>query len=147
VGDYQKKRGKQKPDIIPTDKSNAMYYYKQALKYGDLKAAEKYLKKYLTPINEGGFGGTYKGLKESIKRAHPLDGIAQKDRSEFMKTLSPKERQTLAYGIKWYDQTYLGAGASAAKMGAAGGMKPATGAKGSGMSQQEALEMMRQQIK
>jgi hypothetical protein len=147
VDDYRKGQGKEQPAVVPTDKSNAMYYYKQALKYGDLKAAEKYLKKYLTPLSEGGLGGTYKGLEASIKRSHPLGGIAKKDWTAFTQTLSPKDRQTLAYGIKWYDQTYLGAGASAAKMGAAGGTRPATGAKGSGLSQQDALEMMRQQIK
>jgi hypothetical protein len=90
-----------KPGIEPTDRSNALYYYKQALKYGDIKAAKKYLAKYVE------LGGTLKGLKISIKLAHPLAGIPVKYRTSFVQSLSKEDRARLKRAIQWYDNTYL----------------------------------------
>jgi DNA repair protein RadC/GNAT superfamily N-acetyltransferase len=84
----------------PKDKSDAVYYYKQALKYGDLKAAEKYLRAYYD------LGGNDKGLAASIKRAHPLGMIPKKDQPKFIETLSPEELEKLRLAEEWYNSTY-----------------------------------------
>ncbi|MFH0844286.1 MAG: hypothetical protein V1930_02330, partial [Pseudomonadota bacterium] len=102
--DYLEKLGIEKPGITPTSKSNALYYYKQALKYGDLKAAEKYLKKYK------GLGGTLSGIKISVKASGPLASIPRKHRFKFLKGLSEKERKTYDLAKKWYKETYTGDG-------------------------------------
>jgi hypothetical protein len=98
--DYLDKLDVQKPRITPTDKANAMYYYKRALKYGDLKAAEKYLRIYIDK------GGTPKGMRLSIKTSEPLGSLTKKDKLKFIKTLTEKEKETLAIAEKWYRETY-----------------------------------------
>ncbi|MEJ5241913.1 MAG: hypothetical protein WHS87_12010 [Anaerolineales bacterium] len=99
--DWKEKQGKETPAVDPTDKANAMYYYKQALRYGDLKAAERYLKKYFE------LGGTPKSMGDSIKRAHPLAMIAHKDRPAFLASLSPEQKERLRLATRWYEETYL----------------------------------------
>ena len=99
VFDWLDKQGVERSSGEPTSRSKALIYYKQALKYGDLKAAERYLKKYVAK------GGNLKGLKGSIKRAHPLAQL-KKNRRQFLETLSPSERKTFSAAVKWYKQTY-----------------------------------------
>jgi len=84
----------------PSDKSNAMYYYRQALKYGDLPSAERYLKKYVE------LGGTQKGMTQSIARAHPLNRVTSKYRNQFRGMLSPHQMQVLELAEQWYHRTY-----------------------------------------
>jgi hypothetical protein len=100
VVDWREKAGKESPAIVPTDKANALYYYKQALKFGDIGAAEKYLRKYFE------MGGAEKGLGQSVERSHPLGMIAKKDRAEFLKTLGPEDAERYRLAEKWHNQTY-----------------------------------------
>jgi len=99
---YKEDQGEEIPSGRPNNKSNTLYYYKQALKYGDFKAAEKYLYLYYYK-----FGGTYQGLKRSISVAHPLSGIKKLQRHKFRKSLTDKEAETLERAIRWYRDTYL----------------------------------------
>jgi len=101
VFEWKEKNGFESGGGKPTKKGNAFYYYRQALKYGDLVAAKKYLQKYYD------LGGTAKGKKSAIRLAHPLAGIKKTDRYEFKKTLLPAEKKRLEYAIKWYTQTYV----------------------------------------
>lgn len=101
VIDYLRKQGKEPTYGDATNRSNALYYYRQALKYGDLAAAKKYLDQYAQ------YGGTRNGLKTSIKNADPLHGIGQKERRAFLASLSPEERQKLQRAQEWYKRTYL----------------------------------------
>ena len=98
---YLEKQGKEFPSVSPTKRSNALYFYKKSIVYGDEEAAEKYLEKYKE------LGGTKKGLKISFKRAHPLGSLSKKDRAGFMKSLSGKEKERLEKSIKWYGKIYL----------------------------------------
>lgn len=83
-------------------KSTALYWYRQSLKYGDLAAADRYLKKYLR------FQGTHKGtLVGSLKLAHPLAGIPKMKRFQFKKSLTPSQRSVLDRAMEWYRRTYL----------------------------------------
>jgi len=100
VGKFLEKEGIERPYVTPTSKSNALYYYKQAFKYGDYKAAEKYLLEYKD------LGGTMKGMRGSVKRGHPLLSLRTKYRKRFKDSLSPKEKQTLERAIQWYKKTY-----------------------------------------
>jgi len=98
---WQEKNGKERSYGRPTKKGNTLYYYRQALKYGDLKAAEKYKKIYVEE-----FGGTQKGITRGIKSAYPLTGIALRDRHAFRLSLTPKENEIITKGIEWFGKTY-----------------------------------------
>lgn len=84
----------------PTKKGSALYFYRQALKYRDLKAAEKYLRKYFD------LGGAPKRLREPVKPVHPLASIPKMKRYEFRRFLSPAEEKTVSRGIDWYRSTH-----------------------------------------
>ncbi len=101
VMDWKKKNGLETGGGKPTNRGNALYYYKQAMKYGDLPAAKRYLTKYYE------LGGTRQGLKQSIKLANPLSGIRKQDRYAFRQSLSPAEVERMKKGIEWYKKTYL----------------------------------------
>ena len=88
--------------MIPTDKANALYYYKQSLRYGDLPAAHKYLKKYQE------LGGSLNGMEISVKRSAPLGGFPAALRGKFIKSLSPDQRDKLALAEQWYNNVYKG---------------------------------------
>mgnify|MGYP000040000846 CR=1 FL=1 len=84
----------------PTDKGNALYYYKQALRFQDFEKAEKYLNDYKR------LGGTPKGLKASIKRISPVAGVKKKEIREFKSTLSDAEKKTIRVALDWYKKIY-----------------------------------------
>jgi TPR repeat protein len=84
----------------PTKKGNAFYYYKQAMKYGDLDAAQRYLKKYYE------LGGSPKSKLQSIKFAHPLSSISKMKRIAFRQSLSPAQEAKVKRALGWYNKTY-----------------------------------------
>ena len=98
--DFLDKEGVEQPSIMPTDRSNALYYYKQALKYGDLGAAQKYLREYVK------LDGTLKGIDISIEKSSPTYHIPPKLREKFLRSLDPKERDTLKLAEDWYKRTF-----------------------------------------
>jgi N12 class adenine-specific DNA methylase/DNA repair protein RadC len=106
---WKEKNGTESGGGKPTKKGNAFYYYRQALKYGDLVAAKKYLQKYYD------LGGTAKGKRSAIRLAHPLAGIKKTDRYKFKKTLLPAEKKRLEHAIKWYTKTYVEKGREVSK--------------------------------
>jgi NTP hydrolase family protein/strawberry notch-like protein/inorganic pyrophosphatase-like protein len=85
----------------PTKKGNALYWYKQAMKYGDLDAAQRYLQKYYE------LGGTRKGKIQSIRLAHPLSSIPKMKRYRFKESLTPTQRSVMDRAMEWYDKTYI----------------------------------------
>jgi hypothetical protein len=101
VYDWLDDQGKEKPTITPTNKSNALYYYKQALKYSDFEAAERYLKKYKE------LGGKEHNIGASIKRAAPIASLKLSDRYKFKQSLSPEQRETLRIATEWYKKHYV----------------------------------------
>jgi hypothetical protein len=100
VFDWLDKKGIERSSGKPTKRSNALYYYRQALKYGDFKAAKRYLEKYYD------LGGTARTLRSSIKRAHPLASIPARKRYSFRQSLGPQQAERLEQALKWYDLTY-----------------------------------------
>lgn len=101
IFDWLDKQGKEKPVAMPTNRSNSLYYYKQALKFGDFDAAEKYLKKYQE------MGGKLHDVQGSIKRVHPLASLRLADRYKFKASLSPEQRETLSLATAWYKKHYV----------------------------------------
>ena len=101
VYDFMEKNGRERASGVPTTRSNALYYYKQALKYGDLKAAEKYLKKYYE------LGGIDTNITQSIKRAAPLAPLPADWRGLFLRSLTPDERARYDLAMRWYRRTYV----------------------------------------
>ena len=99
--DFLSKTGMERPSVTPTDKGVALYYYKQALKYGDLKAAEKYLGKYIK------LGGKSTGVTQSLKRSAPLGSLAKKDHNKFLATLNENEKERYRLALQWYNDTYI----------------------------------------
>jgi N12 class adenine-specific DNA methylase len=97
---YLEDKGIDQPAHDPTDRSNALFYYKQAIKWGDAEAAERYLKKYKE------LGGNAKGLKISVQRAHPLASLPKRDLVKFLNRLDEQERETVKRATRWYKETY-----------------------------------------
>ena len=96
----EKETGKTRLTVVTTDKSNALYYYKQALRLGDVPAAEKYLKKYVE------LGGKPKYIKTSIKAAHPFSSIPKRFRRKFIASLTPKEKVRMKMALDYYRKAY-----------------------------------------
>jgi N12 class adenine-specific DNA methylase len=101
IFDWLDKQGKEKPVAMPTNRSNSLYYYKQALKFGDFDAAEKYLKKYKD------MGGKLHDVQGSIRRVHPLASLRLADRYKFKASLSPEQQETLSVATAWYKKHYV----------------------------------------
>lgn len=81
----------------PTKKGNAFYYYKQAMKYGDLDAAQRYLKKYYE------IGGEKRPTIESIKYAHPLSSVPGMKRIAFRQSLTTRQNDIFKKALEWHD--------------------------------------------
>jgi len=100
VSRFLEDRNIERPFHEPTDRGNALYWYKTALKYGDAEAAARYLKKYKE------LGGNMKGLKMSVDRANPLAALPKKYRTKFYNSLSSEDRETVKRAGKWYKEAY-----------------------------------------
>jgi predicted RNA methylase len=102
--EWEKKNipGSEGVSITPTERSNALYYYRKAITWGDEKAAAAWLKKY------GELGGTPTGLRRSIQMAHPLGTLTTDQTTAFLGSLSGVERREVDAGIEWYAQIYGG---------------------------------------
>lgn len=98
--DYLEKTSGERRRIIPNNVDKARYYYKQALKYGDLKAAEKYLAKFIK------LGGKTTGVTSSLKRSAPLGSLPKKDHNKFLATLNETEKERYRLALRWYNDTY-----------------------------------------
>lgn len=100
VSDWLKEHNTESPSLTPTEKSNALYYYKQALKYKNEKLAEHWKEQYLK------LGGKSEGLKQSITKSDPLEALPKNKRGAFRESLSPAEKEILEKAREWYRRTY-----------------------------------------
>lgn len=91
--DWKRKQGLPvEPGSDTSDKGNQLYYAKQALRYGDPKAAHGYLLKYAAN------GGTDEGFQSSMKRLDPLFGFTDKQKRSFIASLSKDDQRRLMLG-------------------------------------------------
>jgi DNA repair protein RadC len=98
--DWMRESGREFPDVTPTERSNALYYFKKATAWGDEAAADRWLRRYYE------LGGTAKGLQQSVRRAHPLGAIPQGMRASFIESLNERDREALRRALQWYTETY-----------------------------------------
>lgn len=83
-------------------KTLALYYYKLALKKGDMKLANKYLGDYYKN------GGTEKGIAQSINMMSPLYGLVEDEKDnrheleQFKEFLTSDEKRQLDKAMKYY---------------------------------------------
>ncbi|MBL6985281.1 MAG: hypothetical protein ISR74_06780 [Candidatus Thioglobus sp.] len=97
---FQESLGIEKARVNPTKKSKALYYYKQSMKYGDLKAGLKYYRKYKE------LGGTEESMEASVKLLAPEMALREELRDSYINTLSKKQAKTLVAAQQWYEETY-----------------------------------------
>ena len=97
---FLEKNGKEMVSGEPTKRSNALYYYRQALRYADIEAADKYKEEYFA------LGGTYKDMANSVRKAAPLAMIPKNLKYEFRESLSAADQETLTRALEWYQQVY-----------------------------------------
>lgn len=98
VYEFLDKQGHETASYTPTKRSNAMYYYKQARRFGDDKAAEKFLREYVE------LGGTLRGFMESAERSSPLGSLPAGIREDFEDSLSTEERRDMEIAEEWYER-------------------------------------------
>ncbi len=88
-----------------TEKSNALYYMKTAVRYKDKDAALKYLDEYFEN------GGTGKGIVQSFATLNPMYGYTSKDSVEkgeaFIASLTDDEREKLKIAQDYYENDLM----------------------------------------
>jgi hypothetical protein len=96
-----KKQGYESEESYNNPRTNALYNYRMAIKYGDTKAADKAFNKFIE------LGGTQKGLNRSMDLLQPLAGLNKRDRREFIMSLSPKELDVLDTAERHFRNTLM----------------------------------------
>lgn len=89
-----------------TDKQNALYHAKLAVKYGDKEAEQDYLKIYFNKHN----GGTLRGMQQSMEMMSPLGRMKDVDTINFLQTLDSREVEDMIMAMRWYDEVVIGDG-------------------------------------
>lgn len=96
VSDWQAKHGKERSVPTPTERDNALYYWRKALEWGEEDKADRWLKRYYN------LGGTPANARQSIKRAAPLKELNEHDRRLFLRDLDNEGREMLTLAQQWY---------------------------------------------
>jgi len=86
-------------------RSNALYNFKLAIKYGDKEAAAKYFAEYVN------FGGAGKGLQQSLRMMHPLYGLKKNkevdEQTPFINSLDEEMKHKVELALKFYNEILL----------------------------------------
>lgn len=98
---FLKDRDYDVPDISPTPRTNALYWYKKAKQYGDKEAMEKYLQKYKDA------GGKMRDIMRSVRKSDPLAFLPLKLRREFLDSLDAEDRKRFEDARRWWRKVYL----------------------------------------
>lgn len=86
------------PNANTSEKGNAIYYFKEAVRIGDDEAAIRYLSKYIIE------GGTAKSFKQSMQVMHPLNSVPKTLRGAYVAQLSTKDRAMLDDAMAYYQR-------------------------------------------
>ncbi|MBZ0158384.1 MAG: strawberry notch C-terminal domain-containing protein [Alphaproteobacteria bacterium] len=100
IRDFLKEKGYEPPDVSPTKKSNVLYHYKQAKRYKDKAAAEKYKAEYLS------LGGKKEDLLKSYKKTEPIAFLPLKYRAAFLASLDAEDRAVYHRARTWWESVY-----------------------------------------
>lgn len=116
ASDWAEKMGKASDAGDPTEKSNALFFYRQALKWGDEAAAQRYLEQYKSivrsePKNAGKSEKDLNdvinnGLEKSMEKAHPLGSLNSDQWGPYIRTLNQDQKNQLYLALKFYRDTY-----------------------------------------
>jgi hypoxanthine-guanine phosphoribosyltransferase len=85
-----------------SDKSNALYNYKKAIKYGDRDLADYWIGRYAE------LGGTRKGLKISLASLSPAYQVPKGRWGEFVRSLNSEDRDKLRQAVEYYNDVISG---------------------------------------
>lgn len=109
IFDFMKDEGKEIPAGESTERSNALYYYKQALKLHDDKPglfyAEDNVTYWLKKYKE--LGGTADGYKASMKKGKVVSALPLNMRRKWFNSLDGQDKEVFEMANKWYNDTYL----------------------------------------
>jgi hypothetical protein len=101
VAEYAKSKGKEEGSVAdPTERQNALYYFKKATQWGDKDSAKYWLSEYQR------LGGTEKGMTQSLRLSHPLGAMGRKYWDEYRATLSAEEKAELEQAEQWYERVF-----------------------------------------
>lgn len=111
VDAFKEKIGKQAfQGYTPSKKSNALYYYKKAVRYGDERAKKKWLKEYVALAKQQNPNLKNRDIVEnihnSIQSAAPLASLPRRYHKAFERSLSKEDRKVVARAMKWYQSIY-----------------------------------------
>jgi hypothetical protein len=103
--DYMKKIGKSGEGFFHTDRGQAIYNYKLALKLEDKDAAEKYFTEYVRLSANAGKDAEqiYDGIQKSLSMLHPIAGIANDDIPGFLEYIGEEGKDRLKEAILYYN--------------------------------------------
>ena len=114
---YLKKTGRGAEGFWLTPSGNALYYFKQALRYQDKDAAERYLVEYInhsigprdiSALTDEDRKRIRIGLTSSLQRMQPLSGLSKAEQIGFIASLDEEEKDTLKLANEYYTKTLLG---------------------------------------
>ena len=104
ISEFLKDNDEDGPATEPSDKSNALYYYKKSLKMGDEKGTKFWFDKFRE------LGGTAKGYKSSMKKGILINSVPKELRGKWFDTLDSEDKEILDLANRWYMETYLKVG-------------------------------------
>jgi hypothetical protein len=93
-------KGESRTSFFESPRGDALYNYKQAVRWDDERLQKMWLQRYLAE------GGTRDQLRSSVQRGAPLAWMTESDRRKFVKRLGREERDVLKRAKKWYRETW-----------------------------------------
>ena len=79
-----------------TKRGTVLRNLKAAIRLGDKAAVQRYLREYRE------LDGTPQGLKQSMKAMNPLFGMSEKEKKQFMRWITPKDRENLRRADRYW---------------------------------------------
>jgi N12 class adenine-specific DNA methylase len=98
VSDWQEAHGKERSNPNPTERDNALYYWRKSLEWGEEEKADRWLKRYMA------LGGTRENARASVKRQRPLSELTEDDRRAFLSAMDADTRAMLLMATEWYNR-------------------------------------------
>jgi len=101
VADKLKEMNVERPGAEPTAKSNALYYWKQSIRFKNPKLEEYWRGKYIE------LGGKTQYFDTGLRNTSPYNGVSKANRGQFESLLTPAEKDIMQRADDWYRKTYI----------------------------------------
>jgi hypothetical protein len=107
--EFMKKIGRESEGFWITPKGDALFNFKLSVKYGDEKAAKKYLEEYIKTAAEQGMDGSdiKKGIQLSLRNMHPLANVPKEQIPAFLQSLTTEEQKQLDRAVGFWKNTLM----------------------------------------